>query len=146
MLIPMPVILIGENQVILSYSAHSFRDNSYIPVLYHSVQSVLKNLTEREFRGALGVIILDTWMIHGDEFTEEETDGGTFTGVCLYKRIREVHPKKPILILSTEVPNLTKKLPPESDKYLRIFSAIELVPSKQVTALQQLARRILQEP
>jgi hypothetical protein len=141
----MPVILIGENQVLVSYSEHHFRKEGYAPVCYYTIDSVLNNLNS-EINGALGVVIIDTQMRHGKEFNRDETEGGLYTGVFLYRRIREVHPRKPVVLLAIGVDYVKERFSLHGDKYLQVLSLNHVVPSYQPGILHRLAMRILDEP
>ncbi|MCC2630877.1 MAG: hypothetical protein K0S38_686 [Candidatus Paceibacter sp.] len=142
---PMPVILIGQHRVLMSYSEHHFRKECYAPICCYTTNDVLANLNTA-MSGALGVVIIDTEMRHGEEFSREETEGGLYTGVFLYRKIREVHPRKPVVLLTVGPDYVNERFSLRDDKYLQVLSLMHVVPSQHPEILSRLAMRILDEP
>ncbi len=81
----------------------------YTIIFCRCAEEVL-GLFSSDSSGQPGILITDIFLTHGEEFSPEETNDATETGLAIYLRVRASHPNLPVILLATSATILGKVL------------------------------------
>lgn len=132
------ILLIDDNFGPLQYYKKALEhSDSKIYKVYHveDPDSALKFLMSKG--SILDLIILDIMLPPGKSYKKEDTRGGLFTGIFLFRDIKKEYPKIPIIFLTNVTnPRVLDLL--DEDRSLKIFQKIDTPPFKLLEIIDNL--------